>query len=77
MTLDARAISLADVLPERITAARKLAGLTQQTAAERAGVAAAQWGRYEHGHVTPSIGTLERIAAALGTTAADLLRGEP
>ena len=66
--------SLESVLPARILSARKALGLTQQTAAEAAGVAVALWSKYECGHVTPSIGTLERMASALGVSVSDLLR---
>lgn len=52
--------------------ARLLAGLTQATLAESAGVHTISVVRYETGHMNPRPGTIARLAAALGLTVADL-----
>jgi DNA-binding XRE family transcriptional regulator len=56
--------------------ARQEAGLTQVEAAALTGIAAPNISRIERGRTPPRLTTLERLAAAYGTTIADLLRAE-
>ncbi|MEP7310597.1 MAG: XRE family transcriptional regulator [Acidobacteriota bacterium] len=51
---------------------RESAGLSLRTLADQIGFSASFLSQAEHGVVSPSIGSLEKIAAALGTTLADL-----
>lgn len=64
---------------ERFTAnlreARRRTGLTQEAVALAAGMDQGHYSGIETGKHDPGIRTLVRIAAALGTTAADLLAG--
>jgi ribosome-binding protein aMBF1 (putative translation factor) len=59
---------------ERLLAARLAAGLTQKQAAQRAKIAVIMWCFYETGRRQPSLGALERLAAAVECEPADLLR---
>lgn len=62
-------------LAETIKTLREKSGLSQQAAADAAGVTQPYWHELEAGKKTnPSYDVLQRIAAALGTTAAKLLR---
>jgi transcriptional regulator with XRE-family HTH domain len=54
--------------------ARERAGLTQEQVALASGIPQAHYSRIETGKRDPGIRTLMRIAAALKTTPADLLR---
>jgi transcriptional regulator with XRE-family HTH domain len=63
------------LLGDNIKAARKAAGLSQQAAASASGTGLAHYGRVERGEIDPQVGTLVRIAAGLGVSAAYLLRG--
>jgi predicted nucleotidyltransferase/DNA-binding XRE family transcriptional regulator len=51
-----------------LTAARRRAGLTQAQLAEGIGTTQAAITRLERGRFRPAVGTLERLAAALGVT---------
>lgn len=53
--------------------ARKRAGLTQEEAAERIGVATEVYGRLERGNMLPSLPTLMRLCLALSLDANPLL----
>jgi transcriptional regulator with XRE-family HTH domain len=53
--------------------ARRRAGLTQEAVALASGVPQAHYSRIETGKRDPGVRTLLRIAAALNTTAAELL----
>jgi DNA-binding XRE family transcriptional regulator len=55
--------------------ARRRAGLTQEAVALASGVPQGHYSRMETGKRDPGIRTLVRIAAALNTTAAELLAG--
>jgi HTH-type transcriptional regulator/antitoxin HipB len=55
-------------LGERVRQLRESEGLSQRELAERIGSTQPAIARLEAGGVTPSLGTLERIADALGTT---------
>jgi transcriptional regulator with XRE-family HTH domain len=44
-------------------------------AADAAGMDQSQWWRIESGQVDPSVKTLARVAAAVGVSVSDLLRG--
>lgn len=59
----------------RITLAevRKAHGLTQQTLAERSGVARVTIARLETGKSSPMLQTLEKLAKALGVAVADIV----
>ena len=58
---------------QRLRDARIRAGLSQSELEERSGIPKARLSRYENGHVSPSIHTLERLAVALGVSEASLL----
>ena len=62
-------------LPANIRTARERAKLTADEAAARAGVCRATWYAWESGRTDPPVASLLKIASALGTTAASLLRG--
>lgn len=51
----------------RVRLAREAAGLTQEAAAAAAGIDYKRWQRIEQGAVNPTVRTLVRVAAALGT----------
>ena len=60
---------------ERIKSARLKAGLTQRQLAAATGLALTTVSRIERGHVSPTLASLERIAAAMGTTIAAITTG--
>ncbi|MGW2511254.1 helix-turn-helix domain-containing protein [Streptomyces scopuliridis] len=62
---------------EQIRAARKNAGLSQQTVAERAGISLDNYGRIERGQASPTLDTLLGIADAIDVPLAHLVREEP
>ena len=55
--------------------ARKSRGMGQNTLAKRAGMTPAQLCQFEKGRVSPTLRTLERIAAALDMTVVEFLSG--
>lgn len=61
----------------RIRSARRLAGLTQQEAAERIGATARTWARWETGESQGCLGQLPRIAEVLGASEEQLRGGPP
>lgn len=62
------------VLGGVIRATRHEAGLSQSEVEYMSGIPKARLSRYENGHVTPSLASLERIAKGLGTLPSDMLR---
>lgn len=60
----------------RLRRLRKLAGLSQEALARRAGVSRNFLAQIERGESVPTVSVLRRLAAALGTTAAHLLGEE-
>jgi transcriptional regulator with XRE-family HTH domain len=58
---------------QRLREARLVAGLSQSELEERSGIPKARLSRYENGHVLPSLGTLQKLSAALGVSEATLL----
>lgn len=52
---------------------RAYLGLTQAEVSERASISTVSLGQYERGDRVPSMPRIERLAAALETTVADLL----
>ena len=58
---------------QRLRLARREAGLSQSKLEMLSGIPKARLSRYENGHVLPSIGTLGRLAKALGVSEAALL----
>ena len=58
---------------QRLRHARQGAGLSQSELEIRSGIPKARLSRYENGHVLPSIGTLGKLARALGVSEAALL----
>jgi len=58
---------------QRLRLARREAGLSQSKLEMPSGIPKARLSRYENGHVLPSIGTLGRLAKALGVSEAALL----
>jgi transcriptional regulator with XRE-family HTH domain len=60
---------------ERIKSARIEAGLTQRQLAAATGLALTTVSRIERGHVSPTLASLERIAAAMGPTIAAITTG--
>src|SRR6266702_4613318 len=62
-------------LGQRLQAARQAAGLTQQALCQKAGLSYSTLAKIERGAIkTPSIFTIQTIAAALGTTLDGLLQ---
>lgn len=66
-----------DALSWRLRRLRKLAGLSQEALARRAGVSRNFLAQIERGESVPTVSVLRRLASALGTTAAHLLGEEP
>lgn len=64
-------------LGRNLAARRKALGLTQAQVAERLEVETETLSRFERGKHVPSLLTLERLAAVLGTTCGDLLQETP
>lgn len=64
-------------LGRNLAARRKTLGLTQAQVAERLEVETETLSRFERGRHVPSLLTLERLAAVLGTTCGDLLQETP
>lgn len=62
-----------NVLGTRLRAKRTAAGLSREKLAVRADLSVATLARIEGGDYRPRLASLEALAAALGTTAADLL----
>jgi transcriptional regulator with XRE-family HTH domain len=58
---------------QRLRRARLIAGLSQSELEGRSGIPKARLSRYENGHVLPSLGTLQKLASALGVSEATLL----
>ena len=58
---------------DRLREVRRSSGLTQLELARQAHVTEAYVGRLERGEAAPGIDLVDRLANALGTTAADLL----
>ena len=67
--------ALAREFGRRLRSARTEAGLTQEQLAEGAGVHPTYISNMERGYSAPTLGTLVRLAAALGTDPADLVSG--
>lgn len=63
-------------LGKRLRELRERAGLTQDKAAERAGITGKYWGEVERGSVAVSALVLHRMAGALGSSAADIMETE-
>lgn len=57
---------------EKIAEERKYSGMTQKELGEKTGIDGATIGKYERGVLNPKIGTLRKIADALGCKVADL-----
>jgi transcriptional regulator with XRE-family HTH domain len=64
-----------EILTANLKAARLARGLSQEAAADAAGMDQSQWWKIETGQVDPSVKTLTRVASAVGLTVSDLLRG--
>jgi transcriptional regulator with XRE-family HTH domain len=64
----------AKVLGERIRQTRIDLGLSQEAIASLAGMHVTNFGKIERGHANPSLLTVVRIAAVLGTDVAALTR---
>ncbi|MBI4260725.1 MAG: helix-turn-helix transcriptional regulator [Actinobacteria bacterium] len=58
---------------QRLRQARLLAGYSQSELEDRSGIPKARLSRYENGHVLPSLGTLQKLSAALEVSEATLL----
>ena len=61
----------------RIASTRSALGLTQEEAADRAGIDYKRWQRLESGAVNATLRTLLRVADALGTNVWAMLEGKP
>ena len=61
----------------RIATAREGLGLTQEEAADRAGIDYKRWQRLEGGNVNATLRTLLRVADALDTNVWAMLQGRP
>jgi transcriptional regulator with XRE-family HTH domain len=64
-----------EILTANLKAARIARGLSQEAAADAAGMDQSQWWKIESGQVDPSVKTLARVAAAVGVSVSDLLHG--
>lgn len=64
-------------LPERVRHLRQAQSLTVERLAFAAGLSVSTVQRVETGKYDPSIGTLNALAQALGTSASALLSSEP
>lgn len=64
-----------EILTANLKAARLARGLSQEAAADAAGMDQSQWWKIETGQVDPSVKTLARVASAVGLSVSDLLRG--
>lgn len=64
-----------EILTANLKAARIARGLSQEAAADAAGMDQSQWWKIESGQVDPSVKTLARVATAVGVSVSDLLRG--
>jgi transcriptional regulator with XRE-family HTH domain len=62
-------------LQERMKEVRTASDLTLKGLAERTGLSVSYLSDIERGRTTPSLGTLETLATALGMTVIDLLTG--
>ncbi|MHB9025895.1 MAG: helix-turn-helix domain-containing protein [Armatimonadota bacterium] len=62
-------------LAQRIGRLRKERGLTLQQLADRTGLTRSMLSKIENFRITPSLPSVGRLATALSTTAADLLKG--
>jgi transcriptional regulator with XRE-family HTH domain len=62
---------------QRLAALRKAKGLTQRELAERVGVTRPMIDYYERRATNPTLDFIERAAAALGVSTAEVLGGEP
>lgn len=69
-----RVIARRWAIGEQIRAARKAAGLTQESVAIEAGLSLANYNRIEQGHSSPLLDTLIRVADAIGAPLAHLVR---
>ncbi len=58
---------------EKLREVRQSRGMTQADLAGRAGLAATHISELEGGDIAPGLDTVDRLATALGTTAAELL----
>jgi len=58
---------------QRLRETRVSAGMSQSALEEISGIPKARLSRYENGHVSPSIHTLERLSKALSVSEASLL----
>jgi transcriptional regulator with XRE-family HTH domain len=58
---------------QRLRETRVSAGMSQSALEEISGIPKARLSRYENGHVSPSIHTLERLSRALSVSEASLL----
>src|SRR6266567_768702 len=65
--------NLAKTMGDALRVARKSKGLTQEDAAERAGISFEFFSRIERGGTLPSVPTLVRLASALDVSADELL----
>jgi transcriptional regulator with XRE-family HTH domain len=66
---------MADQLGQRIEEARRTRGLSQAELADRAGLTRATVNRIEHGKVSPTIDSIQRIASVLGVSMDELFSG--
>lgn len=69
-----RVLARRRAIGDQIRAARLYANLTQETVALRAGMGLAPYNRIEQGHASPLLDTLIRIADAIDTPLAHLVR---
>ena len=69
--------SIDDVVRDRLRELRRARGLTQEVLSERAGISVDAVNRIEHGSRAPTLGTLAKLATALGVEVVDLVRTSP
>jgi transcriptional regulator with XRE-family HTH domain len=64
---------MTETFGQRMRTQRLRAGLSQTALAERCGIPKPRLSRYENDHIVPSLDSLQRLAAGLGVTPAQLL----
>ncbi len=67
-TIEVQKVSIHEASARAVTYARAFAGMTQKELAASSGIDQSDISKIERGIANPSVGTLERIAAALGGT---------
>ena len=68
---------VSDVVGRNIKSLRKLEGWSQETLAAKLGCTRSAVSLYESGRISPKMSMLEKLAALLGVSVAELVYNEP